>query len=67
MGVNGLISYKIYFEADTGPHQEPVKFLAKVFTAGVLWRTGDYAIIVILCISIHNMILHYSLNYKDNL
>ena len=43
MGVNGLVSDKIYFEADTGQDREPVEFLAKVFTAGLLKRTGDYA------------------------
>ena len=36
------------FEADTGPDREPVKFLAKVFTAGVLRRTGDYACMSVL-------------------
>ena len=38
MKVNGLVSDKIYFEADTGPDREPVKFLAKFFTAGLLRR-----------------------------
>ena len=33
MRVNGLVRDKIFFEADTGPNREPVKFLAKVFTA----------------------------------
>ena len=41
MRVNGLVSDKIYFEADTRLHWEPVKFCVKVFTAGVLRRTGD--------------------------
>ena len=43
MRVNGLVSDKIYFEADTVPDREPVKFPAEVFTAGVLRRAGDYA------------------------
>ena len=38
MRVDGLVSDKIYVEADA----EPVKFLVKFFTAGVLGRTGDY-------------------------
>ena len=43
MRVNSFVSDKIYLEADTGPDQEPVKFLAKVFTASVPRRMGDYA------------------------
>ena len=43
MRVNGLVRDKIYFEADAGPDWEPVNFLTKVFTAGVLSRTGKYA------------------------
>ena len=33
---NGLLGDKIYFEADAGPDQEPLKFPVKVFTACVL-------------------------------
>ena len=43
MSVNGLVSYNIYFKADARPDRAPVKFVVKVFTVGVLRRTGDYA------------------------
>ena len=36
MRVHGLVSDTIYFEADARQDREPVKFLAKVFTSGVL-------------------------------
>ena len=53
--VNGLVSDQIYFEADTGPDREPVKFLVKFFTARVLRRTGDYAVSGFILLRAHQI------------
>ena len=41
MMTNGLMDNDVYSEADAGPDQEPGKFPAKVFTAGVLCRSDE--------------------------